>query len=83
MPLAHSDPQTLRCLLVPRQRRLSANWSLALILGTLLFATLNSPWAQKGVVTTHKPNPLYPDEAQITFQWKPPASTVRAFDSGQ
>jgi hypothetical protein len=21
------------------------------------------------VVTTGKPNPLYPDEAQITFQW--------------
>jgi len=69
MPLAHSDAQTLRCPLVSRQRRFSANWSRALILGTLLFATLNSSWAQEGVVTTHKPNPLYPDEAQITFQW--------------
>ena len=70
MPLAHSDPQTLGCPLVPRQRRFSANWSRALIIGTLLFATLNSSWAQDAsAVTTGKPNPLYPDEAQITFQW--------------
>ena len=49
-------------LLVLRQRKFSANWSRALILGTLVFATLNSSWAQDtGVVTTAKPNPLYPD----------------------
>ena len=65
MPLAHPDPKTL----VPRQWRFSASWSRALILEALLFATLNSSWAQDGVVTTHKHNPLYPDEAQITFQW--------------
>ena len=46
MPLAHPDLQTLRTPLVPRQRKFSANWSRALILGTLLFATLNSSWAQ-------------------------------------
>jgi hypothetical protein len=67
MPLAHSDLQTLRCPLVPRRRRFSANWSRALILGTLMFATLDSSWAQGAV--TAKPNSLYPDEAQITFQW--------------
>ena len=70
MPLAHPDLQTFRTPLVHRQRKFSANWSRALILGTLVFATLNSSWAQDtGVVTTAKPNPLYPDEAQITFQW--------------
>ena len=46
MSLVHSDLQTLRTPLVPRQRRFSANWSRALILGTLLFATLNSSRAQ-------------------------------------
>jgi hypothetical protein len=70
MPLAHPGLQTLRTPLVLRQRKFSANWSGALVLGTLLFATLNPSWAQDtGVVTTAKPNPLYPDEAQITFQW--------------
>ena len=52
------------------QRRFSAHRLRALILGILLEATLNSSWAQDpGVVTTGKANPLYPDEAQITFQW--------------
>ena len=70
MPLAHPDPQTLRTPLVLRQRKFSANWSRALILGTLLFATLNSSLAQDAAgLPPSKPNPLYPDEAQITFQW--------------
>ena len=70
MPLAHPDPQTLRTPVVLRQRKFSAKRSLALILGTLLLATVNSSLAQDaGVVTTGKPNPLYPDESQITFQW--------------
>jgi hypothetical protein len=42
----------------------------ALILGTLLFATLNSPRAQDtGALPTGKPNPPYPGESEITFQW--------------
>ena len=70
MPLAHSDLQTLRIPLVSRQRRSFANWSRALILGTLLFATLNSPRAQDtGAVPAGKPNPPYPGESEITFQW--------------
>jgi hypothetical protein len=47
--------------------KFSANWPRALIVGTSLFVTLNSSWAQ-GVVTS-KPNPLYPDEALISFVW--------------
>jgi hypothetical protein len=70
MPLAHSDLQTLRTPLVPRQRRFSANWSRALFLGTVLLATLNSPRAQDtGALPTGKPNPPYPGESEITFQW--------------
>ena len=46
-----------------------ANGSHAIILGTLLFATANSSWAQDSGVVTSKPNQLYPDEAEITFQW--------------
>jgi hypothetical protein len=70
MPLAHRDLQTLRTPLVLSQRKFSANRSRAIILGTLLFATVNSSWAQDaGAVTTGKPNPLYPDESLITFQW--------------
>jgi hypothetical protein len=70
MPLSHRDLQTFRSSLVHRQRKCSANWSRPLILGTLVFATLNSSWAQDAnVVTTGKRNPLYPDESQITFQW--------------
>ena len=31
---------------------------------------MNSSWAQDlGAITTGKPNPLYPDESLITFQW--------------
>ena len=63
MSLAHRDLQTFSTPLVLRQRKFSANWSRALILGTLVFATLNSSWAQDaGAVTTGKPNPIYPDE---------------------
>ena len=70
MSLAHRDLQTFRTPLVLRQRKFSANWSRALILGTLVFASLNSSWAQDaGALTTGKPNPIYPDESQITFQW--------------
>jgi hypothetical protein len=72
MSLAHPGLQNSRTFLVPgpKQRKFSLNWSLLLILGTLLFATANSSWAQSAsAITTGKPNPLYPDEAQITFQW--------------
>ena len=70
MPLAHSNLRTLRTPLVPRQRRFSANWSRALLLGTLLFATLNSPQAQDtGALPTVQNNPAYPAESEITFQW--------------
>ena len=68
MLLAHSDLQTLRTPLVARQRRFSANWSRALLLGTLLFATVNSPRAQDTGATV-KTNPAYPAESEITFQW--------------
>jgi hypothetical protein len=62
MPLVH------RLLQIPTER--TTKLSRAIILGTLLFATLNSSWAQDaGVVATGKPNPLYPDDAEITFQW--------------
>src|SRR5215472_10105836 len=77
MPLAHPG---LPSSVVPwhRQRKFSANWSRALILGASLFATLNSSLAQDaGVVTTGKPNPLYPDEAQMTFQWSYECPTTR------
>jgi hypothetical protein len=68
MPLVHSGLQTWKSPPVPSQR--IANWSRAIILGTLLFATPNSSWAQDaGVVTTGKPNPIYPNDAEITFQW--------------
>ena len=46
MPLVHVDPQPLRTGLVSAPRMFSALGSRALILGTLLFATLNSSWAQ-------------------------------------
>jgi hypothetical protein len=65
MPLVHPDLQTWRSRRVPGQR--IAN---GLVLGTLLLATLNSPLAQDaGAPPSGKPNPLYPDEAEITFQW--------------
>jgi len=62
MPLVHPHLQTWRSPLV-------TNWSRAIILGTLLFAPLNSSLAQDTGAVTSKPNPLYPDQAEITFQW--------------
>jgi hypothetical protein len=56
MPLAHAG-------------KFFANWLCGLIVGTAPFVTLNSSWAQDTGVVTSKPNPLYPDEAEITFQW--------------
>ena len=68
MPLIRPHLQTWRSPLVPSQR--TANLSRAIILGTLLFATpLNSSLAQDTGAVTSKPNPLYPGEAEITFQW--------------
>ena len=65
MPLVHPDLETWRSRRVPGQR--IAN---GLVLGALLLATLNSPLAQDaGAPPSGKPNPLYPDEAEITFQW--------------
>jgi hypothetical protein len=65
MPLVHSDLKTWR---IPRDAsQRTASWSRAIILGTLLFSTVNSSLAEgTGSV---KANPLYPDEAEITFQW--------------
>ena len=80
MPLAHPGLQSSRTPLVPwhRQRKFSANWHRALILGTSLLATLNSSSAQDAsAVTTDKTNPLYPDEAQITFRWSYECPTNR------
>jgi hypothetical protein len=65
MALAHLDLQTWRW-----QRKLSANGFGVLVLGTLLFAVLNSSLAQDtGALPPGKSYPLYPEEAQITFQW--------------
>src|SRR5689334_6173711 len=65
MPLMHSDLKTWRIPLDGSQR--AAGWARAIVLGTLLFSTANSSLAQgTGSV---KANPLYPDEAEITFQW--------------
>src|SRR6516165_561376 len=72
MSRAHPDLQNLRTSLFfgRGQPKLSPKWSRLLIFGSLLFATATTSWAQDtGVVTAAKPNPLYPDEAQITFQW--------------
>jgi hypothetical protein len=66
MPLAHPG---LRSLGNPLLRKISGNWPGALVLGTLLFATLNPSWAQDTGAVASKPNPLYPDDAEITFQW--------------
>ena len=63
MPLVH---RLLQLIATEQTTKLSR----AIILGTILLAALNSSWAQDpGVVTTGKPNPLYPDDAEITFQW--------------
>ena len=65
MPLARPGLQNSRTF-GPKQRKFSP----LLVLGILLFATANSSWAEEAsAVITGKPNPLYPDEAQITFQW--------------
>jgi len=74
MSLAHRDLQTFRTPLVLGQRKFSANWSRALILGTLVFATLNSSWAQDaGAVTTGKPNPIYQTSHKSRFNGIMPA----------
>jgi len=67
MLLVHPRLQMRRSPLFPKQR--TANWSRATILGTLLFAPLNSLAQDTGALPSGKPNPLYPDEAEITFQW--------------
>jgi hypothetical protein len=69
MPLVYPHLQTWTGPLVLRRR--SANRSRTIILGTLLIATLNSSLAQDtgALPPLGKSNPLYPDEAQITFQW--------------
>jgi hypothetical protein len=72
MPLAYPDLQSPKGPPVPLHglRRICANWSLLLVLGASLFVTLHSSSAQDtGALPSAKPNPLYPDEAQITFQW--------------
>jgi hypothetical protein len=71
MPLAHPGLRSLGTPLLPwhGQRKVSANWFGAVVLGALLFATLNPSWAQDTGAVTSKPNPLYPDDAEITFQW--------------
>ena len=72
MPLAHAGLKSSETRLEPwhGQRKFSANWSRALVFGASLFVTLNSSSAQDtGALSSDKPNPLYPDEAQITFQW--------------
>jgi hypothetical protein len=82
MPRAHPDLQTSRYPLAPGQRRFSATWSRALILGALLFATLTSPRAQDGgALPTGKPNSPYPGDAEITFQWNYscPSNNARTF----
>jgi hypothetical protein len=50
-------------------RPTAANLWRAIALGALLLATLSPSWAQDANAVTNKPNQLYPDEAQITFQW--------------
>jgi hypothetical protein len=76
MPLVHPHLQTWRSPPVPVQR--IANWARAFMLGTLLFATPHSSSAQDASAPpTGKPNPLYPDEAEITFQWNYECPTNR------
>ena len=57
MLLAHRDLQTFRTPPPGSEAaEVFANWSRALILGILVFASLNSSWAQDaGAVTTGKP----------------------------
>ena len=62
MVLAHFNLRTGRW-----RRKVSAG---AVVLGTLLFVAPNSSFAEDTSASpSGKPNPLYPDEAQITFQW--------------
>ena len=80
MPLAYPSLQSLRTALVPWHgpRKFSANCSRALVLGASLFATLNSSSAQDASAQpSGKPNPLYPDEAETTFQWSYECPTNR------
>jgi hypothetical protein len=42
--------------------------SRALILGTVLLASVNSSWAQ-ATGAANKPNPPYPSDSRITFEW--------------
>jgi hypothetical protein len=54
------------------------NWSRVLVVSALLFAPVNHSLAQDSVVSTSsKPNPLYPDDAEITFQWSYECPTNR------
>ena len=49
-------------------RKITANWFRLLVLGASLFVTLHSSSARiPGALPSGKPNPLYPDEAQITW----------------
>jgi hypothetical protein len=66
------DLQSSKLPLAPwhGQRDFFANWSRALVLGASLFVSLSPSLAQDtGALPSGKTNPLYPDEAQITFQW--------------
>jgi hypothetical protein len=68
MPLVHPHVQTWRSPPVPSQR--IADWSRAFILGILLFASSNASLAQDASAPpSGKPYQIYPDEAEITFQW--------------
>jgi hypothetical protein len=70
MPLIDPDLERWSTPLIPRRRRFSANWSRALILGALFFATMNSSLAQDAdALPTGKSNSPYPAESEITFQW--------------
>lgn len=48
----------------------------ALILATVLLASLNSSWAQE-TDAANKANPHYPSDSQITFQWNYSCPTSR------
>ena len=76
VPLVHPHLQTWRSPPVPSQR--IAKCARAFIFGTLLFNSLNPSLAQDtGAAPSSKPNPLYPDEAETTFQWSYECPTNR------
>ena len=53
-------------------RRASMSRALILgsvLLGSVLLATINASWAAQGTSAAAKPNPSYPRDSQITFQW--------------